>query len=88
MKKLITVGLGLILALSVAGVGLAAPVQAQTVCPVLGGHINKEIYADSQAKRVYFCCPGCIGVFKNNPEKYLNKLEEQGITPEKSPGAK
>jgi hypothetical protein len=88
MKKVITVLLGLVLVLSLAGVSLAAQGQAQIVCPVLGGQINKEIYADCPAARVYFCCPGCVGVFKNNPEKYLKKMEEQGVTPEKSPGGK
>jgi hypothetical protein len=88
MKQMITVLLGLVLVLSVAGVSLAAQGQAQIVCPVLGGQINKEIYADCPAARVYFCCPGCVGVFKNNPEKYLKKMEEQGVTPEKSPGGK
>lgn len=28
---------------------------AQTTCPVMGGAINREWYADYQGKRVYFC---------------------------------
>ena len=31
----------------------------QTTCPVMGGAINKDVYADYEGKRVYFCCPGC-----------------------------
>jgi len=89
MKKMIIVVLGLVLALSVAGAGLAAgSTQAQAVCPVLGGKINKDVYADYQGKRVYFCCPGCVGPFNQNPEKYLKKLEGQGMTPEKTSGGK
>jgi YHS domain-containing protein len=93
MKKLITVILGLALALCVAGAGFAADPpsqkgQLQTVCPVLSGKIDKNIYADYQGKRIYFCCAGCIEEFKNNPDKYLKKMEEQGVTPEKTPAGK
>jgi YHS domain-containing protein len=87
MQKVIIVILGLILALALAGAGLAenpAPGQAQVVCPVLGGKINQGVYADCQGQRVYFCCPGCVGRFQQSPEKYLQKMKEQSVTPEKS----
>ena len=45
--------------------------KPQTVCPVLGGKINKDVYTDYQGQRIYFCCPACIKSF----EKYLKKLE-------------
>uniref|UniRef100_A0A7C5ENU9 YHS domain-containing protein n=1 Tax=Desulfobacca acetoxidans TaxID=60893 RepID=A0A7C5ENU9_9BACT len=64
---------------------LAAQGQSQTVCPVLGGKVDKKIYVDYQGYRVYFCCPGCDAEFRKDPEKYLRKMREQGITPEKSP---
>ncbi|MHC4461770.1 MAG: YHS domain-containing protein [Planctomycetota bacterium] len=48
----------------------------QTVCPVVGGAINKDVFAVYKGKKVYFCCAGCIGGFKANPEKYLNKLPQ------------
>jgi YHS domain-containing protein len=89
MQKVIMVVLGVVLVLGVAGAGLAADhAQTQAVCPVLGGQINKNLYADYRGKRVYFCCPGCADPFKKNPDQYLQKLEPQGITPEKSPGGK
>ena len=79
MKKVIIVLLALVLALAVAGAGLAAnPAtkgHAQTTCPVLGGKTNKDVYADYQGQRVYFCCPGCVGMFQKDPEKYLKKLK-------------
>ena len=62
--------------------------KPQSVCPVLGGKIDKSVYTDYQGKRIYFCCSGCIDEFKKNPEKYLKQMEEQGVTPEKTPGAK
>ena len=89
MKKVIIVLLALALALALAGAGLAADSgQAQTTCPVLGGKINQGVYADCQGQRVYFCCPGCVGKFQQDPENYLNKLKAQGVTPEKTPAGK
>ena len=86
-NKLITAILALVLAVSVAGAGWAAPPplmdqplagKSQIACPVQGGKINKELYADYQGQRVYFCCPACIPIFKKNPEAYLRKMREQG----------
>ena len=53
--------------------------KAQVVCPVMGGKIDKKVYTDFQGQRVYFCCPGCIGAFKKEPEKYLKKTAEAGV---------
>lgn len=92
MKKVLIVVLGLALALSLAGADLAADPAAkgreQTDCPVMAGKINKSLCTDYKGQRVYFCCPGCIEAFKKDPENYLKKVQEQGITPEKSPGGK
>jgi YHS domain-containing protein len=62
--------------------------KQQVACPVKGGKINKDIYVDYQGQRVYFCCPECIPIFKTNPEAFLRKMREQGVVPEKSPGAR
>jgi YHS domain-containing protein len=59
--------------------------KPQTTCPVMGGAINKSIYADHDGKRVYFCCPGCDGTFKADPEKYIKKLEDAGVVLAKAP---
>lgn len=56
--------------------------KPQTLCPVMGGKIDKNVYLDYQGKRVYFCCEGCIATFKENPEKYLKKIQEAGEEPE------
>jgi len=55
----------------------------QTLCPVMGGKINKEVYADYKGQRVYFCCPGCDKTFNKDPEKYISKMKAQGITVER-----
>jgi YHS domain-containing protein len=90
MKKMIMMILGLVLSMCVAGAGFPALAagQAQTVCPVLNGKINKDVYTDYKGKRVYFCCAGCVEPFKKNPEQYLKKMEGQGVTPEKTPAGK
>ena len=89
MKKIKLVILTLVLALFLAGPVLAAAApQPQTTCPVLGGKINKEVYTDYKGQRIYFCCQGCDVEFKKDPEKYLQKMKEQGVTPEKTPAAK
>lgn len=48
----------------------------QTICPVMGGKINKEIFTEYQGKKVYFCCPACKPEFEKNPEKYISKLPQ------------
>lgn len=53
--------------------------KAQMTCPVMGGKINKAVYADYEGKRVYFCCASCIDEFKKDPAKYVKKLEDQGV---------
>ncbi len=57
----------------------AACAKSQAACPVMGGAINKEIYADYNGKRVYFCCTGCIAAFNNDPETFVKKMEADGV---------
>lgn len=57
----------------------------QSVCPVMGGPISKDVYADYEGKRIYFCCAGCEGPFSDDPAAYVEKLESQGVTLEKIP---
>ena len=53
------------------------PVAEQKTCAVMGGPVNdKSVFIDYKGKKVYFCCPGCIGKFKADPEKYLAKLPQ------------
>jgi YHS domain-containing protein len=50
--------------------------KEQSLCPVMGGAINKKYFIEYQGKRVYFCCPGCEDEFLKNPEKYMDKLPQ------------
>ena len=51
---------------------------AQAHCPIMGGKISKQVHADHDGKRVYFCCPGCIKKFQADPDKYLRKMAASG----------
>jgi len=65
-----------------AGAGaFAAP---QTECPVMGGKINKSLYADVNGKRIYVCCKGCIAKVKAAPAKYIKQLEGKGVELDKA----
>jgi len=98
MQKMMMTIVALVLAFSLAGPawtadaltglkdrGAPAAGKQQIACPVQGGKIHKDLYADYQGQRVYFCCPACIGIFKKDPEKYLEKMKREGVTPEKAP---
>ena len=51
----------------------------QTICPVMGGKINKNIYTDIQGQRVYHCCAGCKEPMETEPDKYFKKAAEEGV---------
>ena len=54
----------------------AAPAIVQTICPVMGGAIDKAVSTEYKGKKVYFCCPMCIDKFKAEPEKYTANLPQ------------
>ena len=96
-RTMITVALAVVLAFSVTVAGWAAeppmmerPLagKTQVACPVQGGKVNKDLYTDYKGQRIYFCCPGCPEIFQKDPEKFLQKMREQGVYPEPSPGGK
>ena len=48
----------------------------QTVCPVMCGAINKDIFVEYKGKKVYFCCEMCKPKFEKNPQDYIAKLPQ------------
>jgi len=66
-----------------AGEGKAAA-KPQTTCPVMGGKINKEHYVDVKGYRIYICCGGCSKPLEMAPEKYIDKLKDQGVAIERA----
>lgn len=67
------------------GAGKAVVVKRQAQCPVMGGAINRKLFVDHEGKRVYVCCEGCLSPVKKDPAKYIEKLESEGITLDKTP---
>ena len=62
------------------GVVFAMAPVPQTVCPVSGAKINKEVFVDYKGKRVYLGCNACPDKFNKSPETYIKKMEQQGVT--------
>jgi YHS domain-containing protein len=58
----------------------------QTLCPIMGGAVNREVFTDYNGMRIYFCCGGCDGTFLEDPEKYLEQMRAEGVEPEKVEG--
>ena len=73
------VAIAIVAAFAVAATSLAGEKAApeQKFCPVKKGEIKKDVFVDHEGQRVYFCCKGCIAKFKEDPEKYMKKLEAQ-----------
>ena len=85
MKKIIGILIATTVCLCLAvGIACAKP---QETCPVMGGKINKSLYADYEGKRVYFCCAGCIAPFNKEPEKFIKQLEGEGVEVDAAPVA-
>ena len=66
-------------------VKITAPVIGQTICPVMGGKIDRKQFVDVSGFRIYVCCAGCQGKIAANPVKFIKKLQESGVTLEKTP---
>ncbi len=66
------------------GITLDKTPVSQTTCPLNGGKIDKNLYVDADGKRIYVCCAGCIEKIEADPQKYIEQLEDQGITLEKT----
>ena len=57
--------------------------KAQTRCPVSGSSIDESVFTDYKGQRIYFCCAGCVETFEKDPEKYLKKMADEGVTSKK-----
>lgn len=54
------------------------PLKPQATCPIMGGAINKKLYADVQGQRIYVCCRGCLAPVKADPDKAFATLQKNG----------
>ena len=62
--------------------------KVQKLCPVDDQKVKKQFYADHNGKRIYFCCEECAAAFKKAPEKYVEKLDKDGVVTENVPKEK
>ncbi len=84
MKKTATLIMFIFFSVTLLGAEMVYA-KEQTVCPVMGGTINKEVFSDYNGERIYFCCPGCIATFEKNPEKYIKTMKAEGVDIPKAP---
>lgn len=85
MKKIFVFLLACMFTFSAVCFAEEIDLQPQTVCPVMGGEIDENVYVDYQGYRVYFCCSSCKEVFLKEPEKYMKKLAEDKVLLKKTP---
>jgi len=58
----------------------AAKDKVPALCPVSGEPVDKKVFTESDAGRVHFCCKGCVGKYKADPDKYAAQVfQQQGI---------
>ncbi len=56
--------------------------KAQTVCPVMGGGIDKKLYVDKDGQRIYMCCEHCRKELTEKFDENVKKMAEKGEKPE------
>ena len=49
------------------------------VCPVSGGKINKEVWAEHNGGKVYLRCGSCKAEFLKTPDKFATKANHQMV---------
>jgi YHS domain-containing protein len=59
--------------------GMICPVKATEGC---GGDycskkVKRDISAEHEGRKVYFCCEGCVKAFKKDPKTFLETVKEQ-----------
>jgi YHS domain-containing protein len=79
MKKLTLLLLIFMVSFSAFGFAEKPDLKPQTVCPVMGGKIDKNVHVDYQGQRIYFCCPSCKETFLKEPEKYMQKFADNRV---------
>lgn len=66
--------------------GATPMVGQQTKCPVCGEPIKSEVHTESKEERVYFDKQECLEKWKQNPQKYKQKLMDQDLKWAPPPG--
>jgi hypothetical protein len=66
----------------------AKHLKPQTLCPIMGGPVDRNLFVDYNGKRIYVCCEGCLAQVKSDPEGAIKKLAATGQEPETIASAK
>lgn len=53
---------------------LAHRAKVQVTCPVTKEPVDHKTFVESDGKKVYLCCKGCIGKYESDPAKYASAL--------------
>lgn len=53
---------------------------SEVTCPISGGKVNAEQFADYKKGKVYFCCGNCKAKFEESNEKFVVKANQQLVT--------
>lgn len=75
---------GIIQRLESENIKLETVPKKQTLCPVMGGEIDKNLYSIYEGNKVYFCCAMCKPKFEAEPAKYIQQMKSQGVELEKA----
>ncbi len=58
---------------------VSPPSGRQVTCPVSGKAVDGNFCTVHLGTCIYFCSKRCVSEFAKEPEKYLKKLDEQGV---------
>lgn len=53
---------------------LADRAKVQVTCPVSKEPVDQKVFSETNGKKVYFCCKGCLGKYQGDPAKYAAAL--------------
>lgn len=48
----------------------------QTTCPIMKLAINKKLFVEYEGRRLYVCCPPCLGKVKADPATYAARIAQ------------
>lgn len=49
----------------------------QTHCGTCPGDFNPKAMIEHESRKIYFCCMGCGGAFKKDPQKFIRKYDAE-----------
>jgi YHS domain-containing protein len=59
-----------------------------TICPVSAEDVDGDITHEYKGTTYALCCKSCLKKFKQDPEKYISRLSEDGKSIKKNKGVK